>query len=92
VVRDEGAPEGVGVLSLGDAFWGQEGIRPGEIAVSILGGPVALEFVRRSWKRGRRDVHPKLSFRTALLLRYESLRHGDRLGACQNKPNRNAGG
>jgi len=48
VVRDEGAPEGVGVLSLGDAFWGQEGIRPGEIAVSILGGPVALEFVRRS--------------------------------------------
>jgi len=42
VVCGEGAPECVGVLRLRDAFWGEEGIGPSDVPVSVLGGPVAL--------------------------------------------------
>jgi len=42
VVCCQGAPEGVGVGGLGDAGRGQEGVGPGDVAVAVSGGPVAL--------------------------------------------------
>jgi hypothetical protein len=42
VVCCQDAPEGVGVGGLGDAGRGQESVGPGDVAVAVLGGPVAL--------------------------------------------------
>ncbi len=42
LVRGEGTPKGVGVRGLGDACWGEEGVEPGHVAITIFGSPITL--------------------------------------------------
>lgn len=57
LVGGEGTPKGVGVGGLGDARWGEEGVEPGHVAITIFGSPITLLVVRRCMLRGEREAY-----------------------------------
>jgi hypothetical protein len=57
LVGGEGTPEGIGVGGLGDACWGEEGVEPGHVAITIFGSPITLLVVRKCMLRGRRKTY-----------------------------------
>jgi hypothetical protein len=57
LVGGEGTPKGVDVGGLGDARWGEEGVEPGHVAITIFGSPITLLEVRRCRLRWGRQTH-----------------------------------
>jgi len=57
LIGDERTPKGVGVRGLGDTCWGEEGVGPGHVAITIFGSPITLLVVRRCMLRGEREAY-----------------------------------
>lgn len=57
LVAGERTPEGISVGGLGDTRWGEEGVEPGHVAITIFGSPITLLMVRRCMLRGGRKTY-----------------------------------
>lgn len=64
MVCGKAAPEGVGVLGLGNTFWSEEGVGPSNVFIAVLGRPVTLLLVSKckfEKRRKKESYIPSLS-------------------------------
>lgn len=70
LVGGEGTPEGIGVGGLGDACWGEEGVEPGHVAITIFGSPITLLVVRNACQEveGKRTSQASVPYKASATL------------------------